>query len=99
MIIPWEQLPAATLDNLIESFVLREGTDYGEQTFTLAEKVEHVRQQLQRGREHQFLPQRQLVSQRFLVGSRKRQHLAQQQCGRQFLPQQFREQLSQQCFL
>ena len=49
MIIPWEQLPAATLDNLIESFVLREGTDYGEQTFTLAEKVEHVRQQLQRG--------------------------------------------------
>ena len=49
MIIPWEQLPAATLDNLIESFVLREGTDYGEQIFTLAEKVEHVRQQLQRG--------------------------------------------------
>ncbi len=49
MIIPWEQLPAATLDNLIESFVLREGTDYGEQTFTLTEKVEHVRQQLQRG--------------------------------------------------
>ncbi len=49
MIIPWEQLPAATLDNLIESFVLREGTDYGEQTFTLAEKVEHVRQQLKRG--------------------------------------------------
>ena len=37
MIIPWEQLPAATLDNLIESFVLREGTDYGEQIFTLAE--------------------------------------------------------------
>ena len=58
-----------------------------------------IRQQLQRGREHQLLPQRQLVSQRFLVGSRKRQHLAQQQCGRQFLPQQFREQLSQQCFL
>ena len=49
MIIPWEQLPAATLDNLSESFVLREGTDYGEQIFTLAEKVEHVRQQLQRG--------------------------------------------------
>ena len=57
-----------------------------------------IRQQLQRGREHQFLPQRQLVSQQFLVGSRERQHLAQQQCGRQFLPQQFREQLSQQCF-
>lgn len=49
MIIPWEQLPAATLDNLIESFVLREGTDYGEQAFSLSEKVEQVRLQLQRG--------------------------------------------------
>jgi Uncharacterized protein conserved in bacteria len=49
MIIPWQQLPAATLDSLIESFVLREGTDYGEQTFSLAEKVEQVRQQLELG--------------------------------------------------
>lgn len=49
MIIPWQQLPAATLDSLIESFVLREGTDYGEQTFSLAEKVDQVRQQLERG--------------------------------------------------
>ena len=49
MIIPWQQLPAATLDSLIESFVLREGTDYGEQTFSLAEKVEQVRQQLEHG--------------------------------------------------
>lgn len=29
MIIPWQQLTADTLNNLIESFVLREGTDYG----------------------------------------------------------------------
>jgi len=49
MIIPWQQLPAATLDSLIESFVLREGTDYGEQTFSLAEKVAQVRQQLELG--------------------------------------------------
>lgn len=49
MIIPWQDLPAATLDNLIESFVLREGTDYGEETFSLAEKVAQVRQQLERG--------------------------------------------------
>ena len=49
MIIPWQQLPPATLDSLIESFVLREGTDYGEQTFSLAEKVEQVRQQLEHG--------------------------------------------------
>ena len=49
MIIPWQGLPAATLDNLIESFVLREGTDYGEKSFSLAEKVAQVRQQLERG--------------------------------------------------
>ena len=49
MIIPWQELPAATLDNLIESFVLREGTDYGEESFSLAEKVAQVRQQLERG--------------------------------------------------
>ena len=49
MIIPWQDLPAATLDNLIESFVLREGTDYGEKSFSLAEKVAQVRQQLERG--------------------------------------------------
>ena len=49
MIIPWQDLPTATLDNLIESFVLREGTDYGEESFSLAEKVAQVRLQLERG--------------------------------------------------
>jgi uncharacterized protein len=49
MIIPWQELPAATLNNLIESFVLREGTDYGEQAFSLTEKVDQVRQQLKKG--------------------------------------------------
>ena len=46
MIIPWKELDAETLDNLIESFVLREGTDYGEQERSLAQKVEDVRRQL-----------------------------------------------------
>lgn len=49
MIIPWEQLPAATLDNLIESFVLREGTDYGEMEISLSEKVEQIKEQLRSG--------------------------------------------------
>ena len=31
VIIPWQELEVATLENLIETFVLREGTDYGEQ--------------------------------------------------------------------
>ncbi|AOV95651.1 hypothetical protein A9798_00945 [Edwardsiella hoshinae] len=46
MIIPWRDIAPATLDNLIEAFVLREGTDYGEQEKSLAQKVEDVRQQL-----------------------------------------------------
>lgn len=47
MIIPWQQLEIATLNNLIESLVLREGTDYGEDEKTLCEKVKDIKQQLQ----------------------------------------------------
>lgn len=49
MIIPWKDLDSETLNNLIESFVLREGTDYGEHERTLAQKVDDVRRQLQQG--------------------------------------------------
>ncbi|KAA5966160.1 MAG: hypothetical protein K0S95_1653 [Pantoea eucrina] len=49
MIIPWQELEVTTLENLIESFVLREGTDYGEQERSLAQKVADVRRQLQQG--------------------------------------------------
>jgi uncharacterized protein YheU (UPF0270 family) len=49
MIIPHQELDAATLYNLIESFVLREGTDYGEQELTLEEKVAQVKVQLDNG--------------------------------------------------
>ena len=35
MIIPHERLDKETLYNLIESYVLREGTDYGEQEFSI----------------------------------------------------------------
>ncbi|KMJ44078.1 MULTISPECIES: YheU family protein [Xenorhabdus] len=49
MIIPWQQLETETLLNLIESFVLREGTDYGEQEKTLEQKVQDVKRQLERG--------------------------------------------------
>lgn len=49
MIIPWKDLDSETLDNLIESFVLREGTDYGEQERSLEQKVEDVRRQLTSG--------------------------------------------------
>ncbi|PLR35812.1 hypothetical protein CYR55_12630 [Chimaeribacter californicus] len=49
MIIPWKDLDSETLDNLIEAFVLREGTDYGEHERTLTQKVEDVRRQLKSG--------------------------------------------------
>ncbi|QCR34795.1 YheU family protein [Nissabacter sp. SGAir0207] len=49
MIIPWKELDSDTLSNLIEAFVLREGTDYGEHERTLEQKVEDVRRQLKSG--------------------------------------------------
>ena len=49
MIIPWQDLSPETLDNLIESFVLREGTDYGEQELSLEQKVSDVKRQLKSG--------------------------------------------------
>ncbi len=49
MQIPWQSLDTETLNNLIEHFVLREGTDYGEQERTLEEKVAQVREQLKQG--------------------------------------------------
>lgn len=49
MIIPWQEIDPDTLTNLIEHFVLREGTDYGAQELSMRDKVSHVRQQLQSG--------------------------------------------------
>lgn len=49
MIIPWQELAPETLDSLIESFVLREGTDYGEYERSLVDKVSDVKQQLKSG--------------------------------------------------
>ena len=46
MIIPWQNLDSQTLDNIIENFVLREGTDYGLQEKSLQEKVTQVKSQL-----------------------------------------------------
>ena len=49
MIIPHEQLSEAALTGLIEEFVTREGTDYGERDTALGEKVRQVLAQLDRG--------------------------------------------------
>jgi uncharacterized protein len=47
--IPYSELSPDVLQRLIESFVLREGTDYGERPFTLEEKVAHVIGELRHG--------------------------------------------------
>jgi uncharacterized protein len=47
--VPHTELSAALLRSVIESFVLREGTDYGVHEYSLDEKVARVLRQLQRG--------------------------------------------------
>ncbi len=49
VVVPFRELQADTLRAVVESFVLREGTDYGRREFTLSEKVDHVLRQLERG--------------------------------------------------
>lgn len=46
MIIPWQALEPSTLNNVLDSFILREGTDYGERELSLEEKRERLRAQL-----------------------------------------------------
>jgi uncharacterized protein YheU (UPF0270 family) len=49
VIIPVEQINTDTLDNLIEAFITREGTDYGANEVSLAEKVRQIKKQLRMG--------------------------------------------------
>lgn len=48
MIIPYEQLSSDALQGLIEEFITREGTDYGEEEIPLNIKVEQIKQLLKR---------------------------------------------------
>ena len=49
MIIPIDALEAETLYSLAEAFVLREGTDYGEEEVSLDVKVQQVLDRLKSG--------------------------------------------------
>jgi uncharacterized protein len=49
VVVPYTELSAELLHAVIESFVLREGTDYGEQEVSLQDKVARVVGQLKRG--------------------------------------------------
>jgi uncharacterized protein YheU (UPF0270 family) len=52
VVVPHTALDATLLRAVIESFVLREGTDYGEHEVSLDEKVARVIRQLERGEAH-----------------------------------------------
>ena len=47
--IPHQELSEEALRGVIESFVLREGTDYGPRDYSLEEKIAAVMRQLDRG--------------------------------------------------
>ncbi|MFZ7224132.1 YheU family protein [Avibacterium avium] len=50
MIIPWQDLEEETLINIAESFILREGTDYGEQELSLQQKTENLLTKIHQGK-------------------------------------------------
>ena len=49
IVVPHAELSADALRGVIESFVLREGTDYGERDVSFESKVAQVRRQLDDG--------------------------------------------------
>lgn len=49
MAVPHTELSAEALRGVVESFVLREGTDYGEHDVPHEQKVAQVMRQLERG--------------------------------------------------
>jgi uncharacterized protein YheU (UPF0270 family) len=49
VVVPYTELAPDLLHAVVESYVLREGTDYGEKEFSLEDKVSHVISQIKRG--------------------------------------------------
>ena len=49
MLIPWQDLPEETLRNIVESVILREGTDYGVQELTLDQKTQNLLAKIRQG--------------------------------------------------
>jgi uncharacterized protein len=47
--VPHTALSAAALNGVIDNFILREGTDYGDQAYSHEQKVAQVLRQLERG--------------------------------------------------
>ena len=49
VLVPYGELSTEALRGLAEAFVLREGTEYGERSYSLEQKVQHVIGQLELG--------------------------------------------------
>ena len=49
ILIPWQKLSEHALIGVIEEFITREGTDYGQTEFSLEDKREEIMGQLRRG--------------------------------------------------
>ena len=47
--VPYDRLSADALDGIIEEFISREGTDYGDYNYSFDDKKEQVREQIRRG--------------------------------------------------
>ena len=52
MLVPYQQLNKITLNNLIEQYILREGTDYGEIEFSLQQKTQQILRQVKNSEIH-----------------------------------------------
>jgi uncharacterized protein len=50
VIVPWQEVPAESLQNMLEEFVSRDGTDYGEREIPLSTRVDQVLGLLRKGR-------------------------------------------------
>lgn len=49
LIIPPEKLEAGVLENILESYIAREGTDYGENELDMKQKLASLRPQVKKG--------------------------------------------------
>ena len=50
VIIPPDSLSTEALQGIIEKFILREGTDYGEKEIEISRKIDAVKRQIDSGR-------------------------------------------------
>ena len=50
VLVPYDQLSPGTLEAIIEEFVTREGTDYGETDIPFERKIERVKREIKTGR-------------------------------------------------